>query len=146
MSYYDLGMFIGHTSLLGALLEIHQTLINVDENEYDARLGCAVDMAKLARVAKDGGLVNSCLISAGVRCSAAQWMDTPNHESNLQYCWSLAARVLVQHIESNCGVEPYAIDYESHLADVVSALEMLSCTFPALRKYDILGGIIIAPN
>ncbi|KAG8928863.1 hypothetical protein FRC01_005257 [Tulasnella sp. 417] len=113
MSYHDLGMFIGHTSSLGALLEIHQTLVDVGENEYEARLECAVDVAKLARVAKDGGLVNSCLISAG-------------------YCWSLAARVLVQHIESNYGTEPYAVDYESHLADVVTALELLSLTFPAL--------------
>lgn len=66
MSYHDLGMFIGHTSSLGALLEVHQTLVDVGEQEYEARLECAVDVAKLARVAKDGGLVNGCLISAGV--------------------------------------------------------------------------------
>ncbi|KAG9032381.1 hypothetical protein FS837_002745 [Tulasnella sp. UAMH 9824] len=65
MSYHDLGMFIGHTSSLGALLEVHQTLVDVGEHEYDARLECAVDVANLARVAKDGGLVNGCLISAG---------------------------------------------------------------------------------
>ncbi|KAG9000062.1 hypothetical protein FRB90_011879 [Tulasnella sp. 427] len=93
MSYHDLGMFIGHTSSLGALLEIYQTLVDIDENAYVARLKCAVDIAKLARVAKDGGLVNGCLISAG-------------------YCWSLAARVLVQHIESNYATEPYTINYE----------------------------------
>lgn len=44
----------------------------------------------------------------------------------------------MEHIESNYGTEPYTVDYESHLADVVTALELLSITYPALRKHNTI--------
>ncbi|KAG8928477.1 hypothetical protein FRC01_005870 [Tulasnella sp. 417] len=116
----DSGTLLGHTAALGALMEVHHTLLEATDSDedYDARLAHAVEVAELASSVKDGRLANGTLICAG-------------------YCWALAARILVRHIESNDGTEPYAVDYESHLANLVTALEMLSVTFPALRRGEL---------
>lgn len=113
----DAATLLGHTAALGALMEVHHTLFEATDldEDYDMRLARAVEVAELASGVKEGGLVNGTLICAG-------------------YCWALASRILVRHIESNDGAEPYAVDYESHLANLVTALEMLSITFPALRE------------
>ncbi|KAG9019286.1 hypothetical protein FRB90_004293 [Tulasnella sp. 427] len=116
----EAGVLLGRTAALGALMEVHHTLLEATESEeqYEMRLANAVEVAELARNVKAGGLVHGTLICAG-------------------YCWALAARILVRHIESNDGAEPYAVDYESHLANLVTALETLSVTFPALRRGEL---------
>ncbi|KAG8902235.1 hypothetical protein FRB99_004721 [Tulasnella sp. 403] len=102
----NLAAFVGHTITLGALMEIQQTLVNVDDQAYDTRLACAKSMAGLATTIKDGGFQNGSLISAGV---------------------------LIQHIGLQQAQDTVsADDYESLLTNIVSALEKLSVTFPTL--------------
>ncbi|KAG9030317.1 hypothetical protein FS837_003311, partial [Tulasnella sp. UAMH 9824] len=114
MNPEDMANFMAHHTVLGALIEIHQTLVDVDEKAYEARLSCAKSMAELTIAVKDGGLVYGCLIGVG-------------------FCWCLAAQVLIQHIESNDDKELFVVEnYEAHLAKIVSALEKLSLTFPML--------------
>ncbi|KAG8928864.1 hypothetical protein FRC01_005258 [Tulasnella sp. 417] len=113
MNSEDMAIFMAHHTVLGALMEIHQTLVDVDEKAYEARLCCAKSMAELTAAVTEGGLVYGCLIGVG-------------------FCWCLGAEVLIQHIESNDDKEVFVENYEAHLANIVSALEKLSLTFPML--------------
>ncbi|KIO21921.1 hypothetical protein M407DRAFT_245331 [Tulasnella calospora MUT 4182] len=66
MNSEDMAIFMAHNTVLGALMEIHQTLVDVDEKAYEARLSCAKSMAELTIGVKEGGLVYGCLIGVGV--------------------------------------------------------------------------------
>ncbi|KAG8899729.1 hypothetical protein FRC00_001025 [Tulasnella sp. 408] len=57
MNPEDMANFMAHHTVLGALIEIHQTLVDVDEKAYEARLSCAKSMADLTIGVKEGGLV-----------------------------------------------------------------------------------------
>ncbi|KIO33566.1 hypothetical protein M407DRAFT_3889 [Tulasnella calospora MUT 4182] len=63
----DSGTLLGHTAALGALMEVHHTLVEATDSdeEYDARLVRAVEVAELASSVKEGRLANGTLICAG---------------------------------------------------------------------------------
>ncbi|KAG8962788.1 hypothetical protein FRC05_005112 [Tulasnella sp. 425] len=113
MAEEDMAAWMAHSTVLGALMEIHQTLVDIDENASEARVACAKSMAELTVGVTEGGLMQACFIGVG-------------------FCWCLAAQVLIQHIESNYEKEAFVDDYEVHLGKLVSALEKLSPTFPTL--------------
>lgn len=66
MSEEDMAAFMAHNTVLGALMEIHQTLVDVDEKASEARIACAKSMAELTVGVTEGGLVQACFIGVGV--------------------------------------------------------------------------------
>jgi len=114
LSVQENAILIAHTDALAVLMEVHHTLIDLDETAYISRLACAKDMAEMVILLKDSLTYNEALISAG-------------------YCWCLAAEVLIQHIQLNEEGGAISSEQEHQLAaGIVNVLERLGETIPAL--------------
>lgn len=62
----EMAPFVAHTTSLGALMEVHHTLIDVDDRAYETRLSCAKGMAELANMVGEDGFSKGSLMATGV--------------------------------------------------------------------------------
>ncbi|KAG9000063.1 hypothetical protein FRB90_011880 [Tulasnella sp. 427] len=66
MTKDDMAAYIAHNTVLGALMEIHQALDELDDKAHYALLSCAKRTADLTACVKEEGLAQAYLIAVGV--------------------------------------------------------------------------------
>lgn len=134
---------------LGVIVELYSVLGDSDPQAYQLRLNSAGYIASvIAYYDKEAIVQKGCIVS-GVSPippvpRPANLTDTKRHLVLHQYCWCLAAHVLVTHIKkvkdpahissSSGGRSMSLTECESQLNRVLTALEKLSITFPTLGE------------